>query len=307
MFKLRWPISFLLLLFVASGQRKGTDQDCDPKAGVITEIQGQGEWRKNGSAGATEQLDAGSVGRCLHLEEEVKCGPRCIMLLQLGFKEQAIRPSESWYTIPWVPDRQPNDEQKLILAAVNAYGRLGGRARGSESNIISPFDNHTARATKFVIRWLPWPDIGVISLRIRDLDGRSLWEELRVAGRTGELDSKSARRALEEYQKSRRNADLSLVLDAGDVGQAKFKLLPLRRDIDLEAQLAVADKHGGLMRYIARSYLLSQFDLVNEAVAEYEAAVCKYQASPYVAAIAAGAEHDVGDLIRARNPAKQCE
>lgn len=239
-------------------------------AGVILEIRGRAEWRHNASVKKPKQLHPTlDRGRALHVREQVRAVRKGTLVLFLcsGYKE--LYPAEGWLTLS-AADECPN------RTMLDSYGKIGGGSRSGSTPIFFPADHSAITPGLFKIQWIPSLAKCILKLSIKEMDGRTLWDEENIDGNMGSWDSPKARQELMDYRTKGEESPLVLQLTDSCANQTKitFSLISANSEASLQAELVSwRQKRPVLLRHLGRAYVFERYRLFSNAAEEYEVAL----------------------------------
>lgn len=255
-------------------------------AGLVSDVRGAC-WLMSGKV-QTKITVRKSGAKRLRVGDKVRCDQGGSLVLELISSKAplpasacsgctTIEPSGEWTTIR----RASGLREDTMAGPVDAWFKLGGALRKPPAAVYSPPSGGNASAVwpeRFVIRWIPGSNAGVLSLSIQNEAGKKLWpqqERMTVPSAAGELISEEARLALLNYRKNGREGPFTLVLvdPNGNQSDAQFSVISTRQEEELKNQLMMCGKEPGLMPYICRAYYFRQINLYTEAAEEYDEAL----------------------------------
>jgi hypothetical protein len=240
--------------------------------GFVEEVRGPVFFRQNANAKTVRLDPKADVARRLYPGEQVRCDRRAILRLRLGGKIKNIDAGTGWFTIPRATRSSANPLQR----ALDEYGRTGGRERGEPLQVFSPSAHSVVMPELFVIRWIPGTAKCIVSLAIREAEGKEIWRQNDIGGSAGSLDSAAARQALTKYRAEVGQGPLLLRLadSCANESLVPFSLLSAKSEAALKEELAFWDKESGrLMPHLGRAYVFDRYKIFPEAAGEYEAAL----------------------------------
>jgi hypothetical protein len=188
------------------------------------------------------------------------------------------------------------------------YGRLGGRDRGETSQVFSPSDHSVVVPQQFNIRWTPSAAGCALSFIIKDVGGDKVWEQDKVDGSSGFLNSDEARRKLTDYRAKTGQGPLTLTLDdsCGSENHVTFLLLSVTSEQTLNQDLAFWSKENGiLLSYLGRASVFSRYGMFPQAAEEYEAALKAAAHSRSLLIRTIIAHRQMGNFVRAEELEKR--
>jgi hypothetical protein len=238
-------------------------------AGIVQEIQGATYWKKDNRANEVRLDPRHDLARILHVGEQVRSDRDGYLRLLLCGGEKTLRGRSAWFPIS-ATQECPNRK------ALEEYGRLGGRDRGSPSQVFSPADHSATTPRLFVMRWIPAMAKCTVSLAIKDIEGKSIWEEEEIDGNLGAWNSSKAKEVLTRYRANGEESPLLLRLTDSCANQIDitFSLLSTQSEATLQAELAQWDKNPStLMLHLGRASVFESYRIFSEAAEEYEAAL----------------------------------
>ncbi|MBV9508089.1 MAG: hypothetical protein JO323_24110 [Acidobacteriia bacterium] len=199
---------------------------------------------------------------------------------------------------------EENDRVRRQLEIFADYGKIGGRRRDFDSILYFPANGSSIRASEFKIRWNPVPNMGKISLQLQTSRGQMLWEEGGVEAGSGSLDSKAARQAVIEYVSKGGSSRLQLkfIFVSGRQMGVEFSILSPHLEEMVDQDLTSASEHEkGIFLHLARSYILSAYQMYNDVAEEYDAAVREAPESLDLLLADLRAQMQVGNAARAKH------
>jgi len=254
-----------IVLLISSGQMFSQDR----VAGIVQEIRGTAYWKKDAKTNEIRLDPRHDQARLLHVGEQVRSERGGVLQLLLCGGEKTIRGRSGWFAIS-ATQECPNRK------ALEEYGRLGGRDRGETTQIFSPSNHGVITPDLFVIRWIPSAAKCTVSLAIKEIEGKVLWEEGDIDGSLGLWNSNKARQALTRYRADGEEAPLLLRLTDSCANQIDitFSLLSARSEASLKEELGRWDKNlVELMVHLGRAYVFESYRIFSGVAEEYEAAL----------------------------------
>ncbi|MEN3336088.1 MAG: hypothetical protein V7641_5453 [Blastocatellia bacterium] len=239
--------------------------------GIVEEIHGTVFWRSNPNAKPL-RLDPGlDAARRLYTGEQLRCARGSLLRLRLNGKLKTLRGASAWFTIPLTAASRSDPLQ----AALDEYGRLGGRDRGSSLQVFSPSDHSVVMPERFVIRWIPSAARCAIAFSIQD-GGSAIWQQNDVDGAVGSLAADAAKQALIDYRVKGEQGPLTLKLvdSCGSETHLAFSLLSIKSEQSLKQELAFWDKEpANLLAHLGRASVFNRYRMFPQVAEEYEAAL----------------------------------
>ena len=280
-------------------------------AGIVEEIRGTVFWRPSPGA-QEERLDPrADAARRLYPGEQVRCARGSSVRLLLGLRRKTVYQS-AWFTIPRAAPSRSNPARRML----DDYGRVGGLDRGDQSKILSPSENSTVVPGQFSIRWVPSAAGCTLSLTMRDVVGKLLWQREDVDGASGSLTDDSAGRifngdaaqVLERYRAETGRGPLTLQMDdsCGGENRVSFLLLSVKSEQSLERELSSWGREAGtLLRHLGRASVYSRYGVFPQAADEYESALRAAPDSRHLLIRTIKAHRQTGNFLRARELEKR--
>ena len=238
-------------------------------AGILRELHGVAYLKKDSKAKEIQLDIHRDQARILYVGEQVRSGRGGVLRILLCGGEKTLRGRSAWFTIS-VAEECPNRK------AFEEYGRVGGRERGQQSQVFSPTNHSATTPDLFVIRWFPGTAKCTVSLAIKEIDGKTRWQEDDIDGKLGLWDSPKARQALTEYRAEGEEAPLLLRYTDSCANRidVTFSLLSAKSEASLRGELASWDKDTvKLMAHLGRAYVFESYNEFPEVAEEYEAAL----------------------------------
>lgn len=269
-------------------------------AGYIEMIQGRVLLREAGSDVAIVLSPKTDVVRALHDGDLIRCDRGGSARLRLGFATRYLKPSVRWYL---VKARWPIRRARDIQVALDAYGKAGGRARGTESkgfHVFSPALNAAVQADSLTLRWGGAGDDCRLSFAVRTLDRREIWSERNIRSRNAAFTSDQLRKALRSEQTAGvLRFELIVTGNCVDEYPQPFTILSAADEISLAHSLNAWKKtKPELLRRLGRGSVFLRFRLFDEAAVEYEQALALEPASRHLLECVIAAHERTGNAAR---------
>ena len=283
-----------LLPVCVPGQERAT-------GAIVEKLSGSVILKQNGKE---TKLNARSdIGRDLHVGDIVSCQKDAKLTLRAGSRTLELDEYSGAYTIV-APD------SPKFKKVVDAYGRTGGRDRGGFTVPIlyAPANESSVVPDQFVLRWAPLKQSCVISLIVHDAKGQELWQQSKVDGAIGSLNSDALHQALIGYREKKPTAVLQLDLadTCGDEDRVTFSLLSLADEKSLKEELGGwAGEQDQLMVHLGRAAVFFEYQMFPETAEEYEAALALAPESQSLLKRTIDAERRIGNRARAKALASQ--
>ena len=195
--------------------------------------------------------------------------------VRIGMESNHLDGNSSWFNIPNTVSSRSADP---FRRAIEEYGRIGGRTRNviRKSIVFSPADDSVVTPALFVIRWAPARKNCVATIELQKAQGEVLWQEKNVNSSSGELNSETARQALERYRSTPDAGPVRLKFNdtCGNRDHSDFTLLPINEDDSLNQELKFwGSDRDSLMNHLGRAAVFNQYRMFSLVADEYEQAL----------------------------------
>jgi CHASE2 domain-containing sensor protein len=289
-------LSLIVILSCSSGalaQRRAV--------GFIEDISGVGVLKRGGKQ---IRLDPkADMGRRLLPGDSVRPTKGAKLRLRIGKDSQHLEDPDKWFVIPNTVDARSGPDP--FRTAINEYGRIGGRTRRliRRSMVFSPADDSVVMPASFAVRWAPSTGKCVATIEIQNPRGEVFWQEKNVNSASGELNSETARSALESYRSASDVGSLRLKFQdsCGHTAHADFSLLPVSEENSLNEELKFwGSDRDNLMGHLGRAAVYSQYRMFSHVADEYEQALALAPMSRDLLSRTIEAQVLIGNSIRAR-------
>ena len=169
---------------------------------------------------------------------------------------------------------------------------------------------------QFSIRWVPSAAGCTLSLTMRDVGGKLLWQSEDVDGASGSLRDDAAwwllnggvRQVLVSYRAEKGRGPLTLQVDdsCGGEYRVSFLLLSVKSEQSLERDLSSWGKGAGtLLHHLGRASVYSRYGVFPQAADEYESALRAAPDSRHLLIRTIKAHRQTGNFLRARELEKR--
>lgn len=293
-----WIVTATVIAVLVVVHADGSGQQTAISVGLIEGLSGRVLLRDDAGAKPIVLDPKQDLARLLFVGQQLQCAAGGQAQIRIGGTIRIIQGPSDWVTL----SRPPSSSSTALQAALDEYGRIGGRTRGPSPGIFVPADKGVAQPGDFTMRWSPTLTTSAVTLTVLESSGGSVvWRQDAVPGTTGVLVSPTARAALVKYRTDRGSGPLIFRMEGtdGQQMQVTFSLLTMDAEQILNKELADWKKEAGaFLPHLGRAMTYARAGLFIPAAEEYEAALREAPASRDLITRTIRAEELIGNSSR---------